>query len=263
MRVCATVWMSNHAHILLCPEDIDQLAAYMGFVNGNVAKEVNLLHGWGDRIWARRYNLGVISDETEAQVNRLRYILTNGCKEGLVARPSQWPGVQCVEALLTGRPLHGLWYDRSEEGEDQRRGRSPSKYQYANEEVLNLEPLPCWSTLPPQGVRQQVAAMVREIEQETADQHDRKGTQPMGVKKILRQDPHDIPATTKRSPAPRFHAYRPEVWKAMNWAFLDFLDAYRRAANKLKAGHRNVEFPPGCFPPRLPFVKSRSAFAFP
>jgi len=30
--------------------------------------------------------------------------------------------------------------------------------------------------------------------------------------------------------------------------------AFREAAEKLRAGDRGVEFPPGSFPPRLPFV---------
>ena len=83
------------------------------------------------------------------------------------------------------------------------------------------------------------------------------------VKKILAQDPHDFPNNTKRSPAPRFHAVRPEVWKAMRSAFFQFLDAYRQAAGELKKGKRNVEFPAGSFPPALPFVSHHHAFAFP
>ena len=168
MRVCATVWLSNHWHALLCPEDAKQLARFMQFVNGNVAKEANLLHGWKDHLWARRYKHVLVSDEREAQEQRLRYILSNGTKENLVAKPSQWPGVHCVEALQTGQPLRGLWYDRSEEYEARRRGERPGKYEYATEQPLKLEPLPCWRDLPEPEVRQRVATMVGEIERETA-----------------------------------------------------------------------------------------------
>jgi hypothetical protein len=38
---------------------------------------------------------------------RLRYLLEQGCKEGLVRSPRQWPGATGIEALLSGRPLDG------------------------------------------------------------------------------------------------------------------------------------------------------------
>src|SRR3954449_5278366 len=53
------------------------------------------------------------------------------------------------------------------------------------------------------------------------------------------------PKETKKSPAPAFHAY------AL------FVAAYCEAAEKLRAGVRNVVFPDGCFPPALPFVVGR------
>src|SRR3954464_11201076 len=56
----------------------------------------------------------------------------------------------------------------------------------------------------------------------------------------LAQNPLRRPKKTKKSPAPAFHAY------AL------FVAAYRDAAEKLRAGVRNVVFPDGCFPPALP-----------
>jgi hypothetical protein len=42
--------------------------------------------------------------------------------------------------------------------------------------------------------------------------------------------------------------------KALWEAYSTFVAAFREAAEKLKAGDRNVVFPIGSFPPRLPFV---------
>ena len=46
MKLCAFVYLSNHAHLLLRPADAQQLARFMGFVNGNLAKEAGRLHRW-------------------------------------------------------------------------------------------------------------------------------------------------------------------------------------------------------------------------
>jgi hypothetical protein len=43
---------------------------------------------------------------------------------------------------------------------------------------------------------------------------------------------------------------RREMWEAYAW----FVGEYRQAAEKLKAGDRLAAFPPGSFPPALPFV---------
>jgi hypothetical protein len=50
-------------------------------------------HGWKEKIWSRRFQAIVTSSEEGAQVERLRYVLSHGCKEGLVARLAEWPGV--------------------------------------------------------------------------------------------------------------------------------------------------------------------------
>ena len=65
-------------------------------------------------IWVA-YQAIVISNEEGAQIERLNYLLSNGCKEGLVDHLRDWPGVHCVRHLLDGEPLVGAWFDRTQE----------------------------------------------------------------------------------------------------------------------------------------------------
>jgi hypothetical protein len=64
----------------------------------------------------------VVSSEEAAQIERLRYGLAHGCKEDLVERPRDWPGVHAVRALVEGEALEGLWFDRTQEYAARRRG---------------------------------------------------------------------------------------------------------------------------------------------
>ncbi len=59
---------------------------------------------------------------------------------------------------------------------------------------------------------------------------------------------------TKRSYAPRAHAFRRTIRKAMVEAYAWFVAAFREAAEKLRSGDRMARFPEGSFPPGLPFV---------
>ncbi len=81
----------------------------MGYFNSKLAREVGRLTGWKQKILGRRYQAIVVSAEEAAQIERLRYGLAHGCKEDLVERPRDWPGVHGVLALTEGKVLEGLW----------------------------------------------------------------------------------------------------------------------------------------------------------
>lgn len=75
--------------------------------NGHLAREIARLTGWEDKVWSRRYQAILVTDEEAAQVDRLRYLLENSCKEGLVDSPIHCPGVHCAKALITGEQIEG------------------------------------------------------------------------------------------------------------------------------------------------------------
>jgi hypothetical protein len=254
VRCCGYVFASNHYHLLLDVDNTRQLARFMCHVQSNLAREISRLYGWTEKIWSRRYQAIVVSAEEGAQVERLKYILSHGPKEGLVERPRDWPGVHAAKALTEGAELRGYWFDRTQEYAARNRGETFDRLQYATVETLHLSPLPCWKHLPTELWRARSLNLVHEIEEEMAVRRSRTGSQPLGVAAILGQHPHDRPKRSKRSPAPLFHAMsatvRRELWEAYAW----FVAAFREASDKLLAGDRNAVFPAGCFPPALPFA---------
>jgi hypothetical protein len=207
-------------------------------------------------MWTRRYDAIVVSDEPAAQVGRLRYHLAHGVKECLVEKVTEWPGVHFAKAILGGKSLKGFWFDRSQEYAARNRGEDFGRLKYAEEEELVLSQLPCWADLSAEQYREQVAGLVEEIEAEARADREARGIEPMGVEAILRQDPHNRPNHTKKSPAPAVHAASKAARQAFWEAYSIFLAAFREAAEKLKAGDRTARFPLGSFPPALPFVSA-------
>jgi hypothetical protein len=63
MKIHGLVVLSGHWHALLTPDSSQQLAAFMDFVAGNIAREIGRLHDWRETFWARRYRAIVVSDE--------------------------------------------------------------------------------------------------------------------------------------------------------------------------------------------------------
>lgn len=252
--ICAFVFLSNHFHLLLRPADVEQLALFMSYLNGNLAREAGRLHQWREKFWGRRFTDIVVSDEEGAQVAALQYLLAQGCKEGLVSKPEQWPGASSVSALLNESPLKGLWFDRTLEYNARRCGEKPEKYRHAYKERFSLQPLPAWECLSRRLRQERVADLVRKVEHETRCMLKRERRAPLGIKGIKSQDPHDKPARSARSPAPRFHAATREVRLRLEAAYREFCAAFRQAVDNLRRGATEPGFPAGCFPPHLPFV---------
>jgi len=244
--------LSNHYHMLVSPSSPQQLAAFERFFNAKLAKEICRIHGCRDRVWARRYQAIVISNEEEAQIARLRYLLSQGVKERLVAKVADWPGPNFLRALLTGTPLTGTWFDRTAECKARRKSIEFGAREFATEEEVVLTPLPCWQHLTGDTRNRLVQQLVDEIETEAAADRAETQREPLGAEGIVRQDPRSIPLRSKKSPAPWFHTATREALRLLRNAYELFFAAFRRAAERLRAGDPTAQFPPRSFPPALP-----------
>ena len=248
----APAFLSNHYHLLLSVTDAQQLAEFMNYLNSNLAREAGRLARWREKFWGGRFQAVIVSDEEEAQVARLSYVLAQGVKEGLVASPFDWPGVHCAQALTEGTPLSGRWHDRTLESGARRKGIPIEPEAFMEHEELQLTPLPCWESIPPEEYRARVLQLIDAIEHDARRLQEETGKAPLGADAVCRQNPHHEPNRIKKGPAPLVHAVAPAVRRSLRKAYFAFRKAYRYAAHRLRAGATDFEFPVGAFPPRLP-----------
>ena len=225
-------------------------------MRGHVVRKLGRLYNWRERFWSRRYQGITVSDEDEAQIGRLLYILRHGAKEGLCWTPTEWPGVHVVDELCRGYSVvpGGIWHDQSAEYEARRRGDKIKRRDFQQRYSIELTPLPCWQHRDPADVARGIRGLVESIVAETRAEHELRGSSPLGVRAILRQSPHRRPKKTKKSPAPWVHAASKEARLAMIEAYRGFVASFRAAAARLRAGHLDAMFPAGSFPPGLPWV---------
>jgi REP-associated tyrosine transposase len=254
LTLCAVTSLSSHFHILAVVEDTRQIAGFMRDFKSKLAREVNRLTDWQGPVFARRYDMAVVTEEEGAQIERLAYILSNGVKEDLVEHARDWPGVQSARALLDGEPLTGHWFERTREYAARNLRQPFDRLRFATEETVVLSPIPCWAHLSPDHYRSRVAALVDSIEKDADLRRRESGRSVIGVEAILAKDPLYRPATLESSPAPLLHAFSKAARRAFYEAYSWFVSIFRDAAEKLKAGDRTAPFPAGSFPPGLPFV---------
>ena len=252
LPVHAFAFLSNHYHLLGRVADAQQLAEFMNYLNSNLAREAGRLARWREKFWGRRYQAVLVSDEEAAQVGRLSYLLAQSVKEGLVASPFDWPGVHCAHALAEGTTVSGHWHDRTLESRARRKSLPLDRQAFVEREELSLAPLPCWESLAPEEHRARVQELIDEIEAEARLRQEATGKPPLGREAVCRQDPHREPNRIKKGPAPLVHAADPAVRRGLRRAYFAFCDAYRYAANRLRAGAMDCQFPVGAFPPPLP-----------
>ena len=248
----AFVFLSNHYHLLISVDNAKQMAQFTGYLNSNLAREIARLTGWREKIWGRRYVHIITSQEEAAQVGRLRYLLAQGVKEGLVEHPARWRGAQCVNALLDGRTLRGIWYDRTRQYRARLRGETVRRQDFASFEQVILSPLPCWLSLSEALRRRGIRALIDSIlEEDGKREHGKRQPNRLPLSKLKVTD---RPRHSKRSPAPWFHCASKTERLRLKMAYFAFLKAYRHAAERWCSGDLSVQFPDGCFPPPRPFL---------
>jgi hypothetical protein len=237
----AFVYLSNHMHMMLSSGDPTQIAPFIGYVNGQVARVVGKRSGWDGRFWSGRAHVIPVIDDDSAE-GRLRYILSHGVKEGLVARPDQWPGASSTPGLL-GQQLQGHWRSRAE---DRATSKSRAGSAIARVYAVPLAPLPSWTRMSPTARIDRVRRIIDDIVREHVLLRPEP---PLGVEHVRARDPHDRPAQPSRSAAPRCHASTPELRQAYRAAYASFCAAYRMAslARENDEPSKQGGFPVGSF----------------
>lgn len=247
VMVCIITTMSNHYHMIIIGPDGEAIARFMEFVDGQIAREAGRMHDWEGDFWHSRYSSENIVDE-DSQIACFEYVLAQGCKEGLVHDPGVWPGVNCVDALTSGSmKLAGIWIDRTGLCHARKRDESVSETEFTREVELELAPIPAWAHLTPKEYRQKCRKLVRKIKRKAKAKY---GGRFMGVKRVLKMDPHHRPDERASDPEPYVHAKDTDTWANFMVKYRLFVARYRAASNGRKARQTDLSaYPPHCFLP--------------
>jgi putative transposase len=251
----AIAFMSNHWHGLASVRDAEALSRFVQHLHSNLARLVHRLHGWDGSVFGKAAFIVV---GAAAEEDRLRYVLSQGVKEGLVRRCVDWPGVHCARALLLREVLVGRWRDRRREhriraGGGRGGGRAPAPGEVETTYPIVFAPLPTWAGVPATEQLRRVRRIIDDIEASGRAQHETV----LGVERVQTRDPFAKPTEWRSGHAPAVHTNDEDERSRFTMEELSFAESYDRGRHRLRKGWP-AQLPAGCFPPIAPFRRAPS-----
>ncbi|HDZ55648.1 MAG TPA: transposase [Pseudomonas xinjiangensis] len=115
IRLYAWCLMTNHVHLLVCPETTAGLGQFMKSLAGRATRYRNRLEGRSGTLWEGRYKSSVVDSETYL-LACCRYIELNPVRAKMVARAQDYPWSSFVsrmqlrpgDDLVDGHPCYDI-----------------------------------------------------------------------------------------------------------------------------------------------------------
>ncbi len=82
--------MPTHFHLVLTPDDADNMGRWMQWLLTTHSHRYHLQHGTCGRVWQGRYKAFPIQHDAHL-LTVMRYVERNALRAGLVARAEEWP----------------------------------------------------------------------------------------------------------------------------------------------------------------------------
>jgi hypothetical protein len=240
-------YLSNHGSLLLGVRSAAHLSRIMNFIHSNIARELGRkeLSDWRGKFFERRGKAILVLTDDDVE-SRLKYLLSNGTKEGLVARPERWTGTHCARVLCQGGKDIGVWVNRSK-WHSNKHTSAQSEQDVSERLEVRLSPIPSRENLSPKLYRQFIRELCKDIAIEAKE--ERHGRPPLGVHRAERMNPHFKPEGTAHSPAPLVHCADNKERHGFKRAYRAFVDTFREACEAILQRDWENEFPEGGLTP--------------
>jgi len=251
LEVYAFCFLCNHFH-MLCRDNDGSLAKFMGYFQGNVAKEINEHLGRSPaHFWQGHYDDQLIEGERTFWKKYL-YIVCNAVKSGLVKRVSMWRGFCSFKAALSGEPIVAVGVNRTRLHNATRGNKKRKAKEFEERFEFCLTPPPSMEGMTQKERAVEIDWMVQKAERHYTNRRARKPA--LGMKRVLEIPALHRPEPLARTPRRRFACdSRQREFERLE-EYRRFIGAYKQAyAGFISASMRgrpfHAEWPHGSIPP--------------
>ena len=242
------VFLSNH--FLLSSKSSPDLAEFMCYFKGNLARELARVHNWHGTLWQKRYSSEEILDE-KALEEVFKYITQNSVKEGLVDHPKDWTGLHGYRQLVMGKKVGGPWVDRIAYYHSVQRLEGKLMSEFTTEHQIKLTPPPLWAHLSKAEYKQLCSKLSAEA---TRDALLKRGSKPaLGMRMVLSENVRKV-RLTKHGTRPLCRTKCIKTLKAYQKLYFEFKAQFQAVSTDLRQAIRlgydtaSICFPEGGVP---------------
>lgn len=237
VQVHALLVMSNHYHMVIT--DVHgRYPAFLAFLHKLVAKCLNRHWGRKENLWSSEQTSVVLLTDEASVLDKVAYTLANPACAGLVTSVQDWPGASSwlgLDGRVVDTTRPKVFF--------RARGSMPSR------SAFRFTVPPAFEALSQDEWRTLVQAEVRRRERAAARKRKRASKRIPGLLRLLTISPFSSPRTEaprgRLNPqvAGRNQRGRTEALQSRR----TWLDAYRSALSRLRAGFTDVLFPAGTY----------------
>lgn len=237
VQVHALCVMSNHLHMVIT-DTRGNYPAFLCQVHKLIAKTMNAHWGRWENLWSSEQTSVVELTDAASVLDKIAYTLANPASAHLVASIDEWPGASSWGAL-DGREFEarrpGWYFDE--------KGPMPETVK------MRYEVPPAFAGMSRADWAKLVRVEVRKREKAAAEERRELGIRLVGFRAVMTQSAFDAPKTS----APR-RGLKPRVAGKNKWRRVEalqrnkaWLEAYRAAFTRLRAGFTDAVFPAGTY----------------
>ena len=244
------VVLSNHFHLLLSAQSTPELAEFMCFFKGNLARELARVHDWHGTLWQKRYSSEEILDET-GLTEIFKYITQNSVKEGLVDHPKDWTGLHGYRQLVMGKKVSGPWVNRTAYYHSLQRREGKLIGAFTSEHQVKLTAPSMWKHLSKLEYKKLCSKLSAEAIRDALLK--RKSKASIGMKMVLSENVRK-PKFTKRGTRPLCRTKCIRTLKAYQKLYFEFKAKFQEVSADLRQAIRlgndtvSICFPTGGVP---------------
>ena len=250
IEIYAYVILSNHLHLLI-KSPKSNTDEFMENVNREITRRINWQFRREGSLWGRRYSEQHVLTEDDL-VEAFLYINTNMCRHGLVDTPSKWRGLHSAEQVVSERSRRFSFYLYSKKD---LLGRPVKETHY-----LKLSILPQFQELTQKRRKQKMRLLLDSRVRDIREGREKNGQGFLGVRKLLEQEPGDVPKNVSKST-------RPSCYTKCKVALKKFLrerkrlrELYAECSIRFRLGDLSVRFPEHTYKPPTHRAPRRKAF---
>ena len=228
------VVLSNHFHLLVSAKSSHELALFMCYFKGNLARELARVHDWHGTLWQKRYSSEEILDEA-GLIEVFKYITQNSVKEGLVDHPKDWTGLHGYRQLVMGKKVSGPWIDRTAYYHSVQRREGKLIGEFTTLHQIKLMAPPMWAHLSKTEYKQLCSKLSAEAIRDA--NLKRKSKASLGMKMVLNENVRK-PKFTKRSNRPLCRTKCIKTLKAYQKLYFEFKARFQEVSADLRQAIR-------------------------